>query len=90
MMMVDMATKRKSIKRKKAQDKHAVMLALDYDVMARLERFQEFWRLEHGQKLGNGAAVIYLMMNSLKDWEKNNRQLDLLGTMGKQKKSKAK
>jgi len=83
------AIKRKTNKKiSPSKSTHAVMLHLEIEVMQRLGRFQEWWRLENGKALSNSAAVTYLMMSSMKKWESNNNQMDLLTVIAGKKKSK--
>ena len=79
---------KKKISPSAASTRTAIMIHAEKEVIQRLGRFQEWWRLENGKSLSNAAALTYLMMSALKKWESNNAQMDLLTTIAGKKKVK--
>lgn len=85
-----MATKRKR-KRKLApavENNTAVLIHLDTNTIARLQRFQSYMREENGINMKNAPSVKFLISQGLKEFEKSNKQLDLMGEIAGKKKNK--
>jgi len=87
---VVVATKRKT-KRKIAptvENKTAVLIHLDTNTIARLQRFQSYMIEENGISMKNAPSVKFLISQGLKEFEKSNKQLDLMGEIARKKKNK--
>tara|TARA_Y100000310_G_scaffold82633_1_gene79216 strand:+ start:1024 stop:1287 length:264 start_codon:yes stop_codon:yes gene_type:complete len=87
---VVVATKRKT-KRKlapAAENKTAVLIHLDTNTIARLQRFQSYMSEENGISMKNAPSVKFLISQGLKEFEKSNKQLNLMGEIAGKKKKK--
>lgn len=85
-----MVAKRKP-KRKIAPTKRdgtAVLLHVDENMMARLNRFQQYMKTEQAMNLKNAPSCMFLINQGLKDFETKNKQLDLIGEIEPRKKRK--
>lgn len=89
-MQMATRTKRKPTKAKLPSKSTgtAVLIHLDKNTMGRLKIFQSWFGETHGTSLKNGPAVKLLMTTAMNDWEKQNRQMDLLAVAAKKKKTK--
>lgn len=81
---------RKKTKRKVVPSKDGVgcLIHLDDNLLARLKRFQSYMKEENGIAMKNSPSVKFLVNQGLKEFEKRNSQLDLMGTIASKKKKK--
>jgi hypothetical protein len=84
--------KRKPTKKKTVPSKEGVgcLIHIDDNLMARMKIFQSYMKEENGITLKTAPTVKFLVNAGLKQFEKNNAQLDLMGAIAsKKKKSKS-
>lgn len=74
--------------KKKIKDGQAVLIHLDENTIARLKRFQAYMDAEQGISMKNAPSVKFLVSQGLKEFEKRNTQLDLIGEISAKKKKK--
>ena len=81
---------RKKTKRKLPPSKEGVgcLIHLDDNLLARLKRFQSYMKEEQGIAMKNTPSVKFLVNQALKEFEKSNTQLDLMGTIASKRKKK--